>query len=56
MMLMGVEEGGTTEEEEADWVGTVMTSLAIAGDVDRRLLQSVLSAMDCTALFIVILF
>jgi trehalose 6-phosphate synthase/phosphatase len=34
------------------WVGTVTTSSAIVDDVDRRALQSVLSAMDCTALFI----
>ena len=40
------------EEEEAHWVGAVTTSSVIAGDVDRRTLQLVLSAMDCTALFI----
>ena len=44
--------GGGTEEDEAHWVWTVTTSSAIAGNVDRCSLQLVLSAMDCTTLFI----
>ncbi len=49
---MGAEEGRGMEEVEAHWVGTVLTSLANAGDVDKSLLQLVLLAMDCMAFFI----
>ena len=40
------------EEEEAHWVGTVTTSLVIASNIDRHVLQLALLAMDCMALFI----
>jgi hypothetical protein len=43
---------GAVEEEEAHWVGTIMTSSVIADVVNRRALQLVLLAMDCTALLI----
>ena len=43
--------GGCRRRGEAHWVGIITTSSAIAGNVDRRVLQSVLPAMDCTVLF-----